>query len=107
PEPADQLIVNEYLPGQGITPHIDCVPCFGPVVVSLSLSSACVMELSRGAEHLSLLLRPRSLLVLGGEARQAWRHAIVARRSYTWEGVRLPRTRRVSLTFRAVRLSVD
>ena len=24
----DQLIVNEYLPGQGISAHVDCVPCF-------------------------------------------------------------------------------
>lgn len=24
----DQAIVNEYLPGQGISAHIDCLPCF-------------------------------------------------------------------------------
>lgn len=33
----DQLIVNEYEPGQGIAAHVDCVPCFGPVVVSPTL----------------------------------------------------------------------
>lgn len=33
----DQVIVNEYEPGQGIAPHIDCVPCFGPTIASLSL----------------------------------------------------------------------
>lgn len=25
----DQVIVNEYQPGQGISAHIDCQPCFG------------------------------------------------------------------------------
>ncbi len=46
PTAPDQLIVNEYEPGQGITAHVDCVPCFGPVVCSLTLGSPCVMDLS-------------------------------------------------------------
>ena len=27
----DQAIINEYNPGQGITSHIDCIPCFGDI----------------------------------------------------------------------------
>src|SRR5215213_4449850 len=42
----DQCAVNEYLPGQGIATHVDCVPCFGETVFSLSLGSTCVMEFS-------------------------------------------------------------
>ena len=30
PATPDQLIVNEYEPGQGIAAHVDCVSCFGP-----------------------------------------------------------------------------
>jgi alkylated DNA repair dioxygenase AlkB len=41
---ADQAIINEYQPGQGISPHVDCVPCFGPVVAAISLGSDCVMD---------------------------------------------------------------
>ncbi|MGH9198253.1 MAG: alpha-ketoglutarate-dependent dioxygenase AlkB, partial [Acidimicrobiia bacterium] len=41
PWTADQLIVNEYEPGQGIGPHVDR-PCFADVIVSLSLGSTCV-----------------------------------------------------------------
>lgn len=26
----DQVIANEYLPGQGISKHVDCEPCSGP-----------------------------------------------------------------------------
>lgn len=100
----DQLIVNEYEPGQGITAHVDCVPCFGPVVCSITLGSRCVMELSavdgEGAE--TLLLEPGSLLVLAGEARYKWRHAIPGRKADKVDGRVRPRGRRVSLTFRTV-----
>jgi alkylated DNA repair dioxygenase AlkB len=43
----DQVIVNEYLPGQGISAHSDCVPCFADTIASLSLGSPCVMEFTR------------------------------------------------------------
>ncbi|MDJ0842461.1 MAG: alpha-ketoglutarate-dependent dioxygenase AlkB, partial [Acidobacteriota bacterium] len=33
----DQLIINEYQPGQGISAHTDCVPCFDSHIESLSL----------------------------------------------------------------------
>ena len=47
-EKPDQVIINEYMPGQGIASHIDCVPCFGGTICSLSLESGCVMDLSWG-----------------------------------------------------------
>ena len=40
----DQLIINEYEPGQGIANHVDCEPCFGDTVISISLGSSCVMD---------------------------------------------------------------
>jgi alkylated DNA repair dioxygenase AlkB len=102
--PPDQMIVNEYLPGQGIAPHIDGIACFGPVIASLSLGSACVMSLTLGSERVLIRLRPRSLLLLAEDARCRWRHGIAARKSDIWEGARMPRGRRVSLTFRTVRV---
>jgi alkylated DNA repair dioxygenase AlkB len=104
PRALDQLIVNEYLPGQGISPHVDCVPCFADTVLSLSLGSACVMTLSRrdGGEPVDVLLEPGSLLVMRDEARYTWRHAIAPRKSDVHAGRRLARGRRVSLTFRTV-----
>jgi len=73
PEPPDQVIINEYDPGQGISAHIDCVPCFAETIASLSLGSSCLMDFthSKTGEKLSLLLEPRSLLVLSGDTRQA------------------------------------
>src|SRR5277367_3320569 len=31
----NQIIINEYMPGQGISRHVDCVSCFGRTVASL------------------------------------------------------------------------
>jgi alkylated DNA repair dioxygenase AlkB len=104
PRALNQVIVNEYLPGQGIAPHVDCVPCFADTVLSVSLGSTCVMTLSHTGEprKVDVLLEPGSLLVLSGESRYGWRHGIASRKNDRWDGRTLPRGRRVSLTFRTV-----
>lgn len=95
---ADQIIVNEYLPGQGISKHIDNKILFGDVVLSLSMGSNCVMVLERGTTKFNYLLQRRSLLILSDESRNEWFHSIPARKKD--DGVL--RDRRVSLTFRTV-----
>jgi alkylated DNA repair dioxygenase AlkB len=106
PETPDHVIVNEYQPGQGITAHIDCVPCFADTIASLSLGSPCVMDFtnSKTGEKSSLLLEPRSLLVFSGDARYVWQHAIAGRKTDRFNGQIIQRTRRISLTFRKVTL---
>ena len=104
PEVADQVIVNEYEPGQGISRHIDCEPCFHDTIVSLSLGSGCFMDFTNKdkTEPIPVWLEPRSIVVLEDKARYEWLHGIAARKSDTWDGHREPRERRVSLTFRKV-----
>lgn len=100
----DQMIANEYLPGQGISAHVDCVPCFADKVASLSLLSACEMRFrhrANGARH-AVMLEPRALLILTGAARYDWTHEIPPRATDIVDGKRLPRGRRVSMTFRNV-----
>lgn len=106
-ETPDQVIINEYQPGQGISAHIDCMPCFADTIASLSLGSPCVMDFthSETGEKSSLLLEPRSLLVLTGDARYVWQHAIAGRKKDRHNGQIIQRTRRVSLTFRKVILA--
>lgn len=106
---ADQLIVNEYQAGQGISAHIDCLPCFGPVVCSITLGSAACIEFSasNGSRREALFLERGSLVVIVGEARRQWRHAIPARKSDRVGEVLIARGRRVSLTFRTVNINSE
>ena len=110
----DQLIVNEYMPPQGIAPHTDR-SCFGEVVASLSLLSDYVMDLYPSPRDKELkfpiVLERCSLLVLRGAARHRWRHGISARKSDLQplccdsehlKPQKFPRNRRLSLTFRTV-----
>ncbi|MGK9052240.1 alpha-ketoglutarate-dependent dioxygenase AlkB [Neorhizobium petrolearium] len=100
----DQVIANEYFPGQGIAAHIDCVPCFSDTVISISLLSQCEMIFRRpqGPEMVGVLLHPRSCISLRGGGRYDWTHEIPARKSDIVNGVKIARSRRISLTFRKV-----
>jgi alkylated DNA repair dioxygenase AlkB len=102
-EMPDQLIVNEYEPGQGITAHIDCAPCFKNTIATVSLGSVYEMDFISVAngEVRSTPLEVGSALVMRDEGRYEWMHRIKARKSEEWG----PRGRRVSLTFRNVVLS--
>lgn len=100
-EEPNQVIVNEYLPGQGIAPHVDYLPHYGGTVASLSLASPVVMDF-RGpdGERLAKLLKPRSVFVLSGPARYDWKHGIAPRLTDKYEGSIITRRKRISCTFR-------
>ena len=97
-----QALVNEYEPGQGISAHKDYEPF--DEVASLSLASGCLMEFAKLKRECikSVWLEPRSLLVLTGEARHKWTHAIRPRLADVVDGVKIPRERRLSLTLRTI-----
>ncbi len=98
---AANIVVNEYLPGQGIGLHHD-FPGFGPTVVAVSLGSAVLLDLfdpeTKREEVLDVAAR--SLWILGGEARGRWMHGIAHRKTDVVAGAARPRGRRVSVTFR-------
>eukprot|EP00051_Salpingoeca_urceolata_P008734 m.108420 g.108420 ORF g.108420 m.108420 type:complete len:236 (-) comp15913_c2_seq2:139-846(-) len=66
-EASNHVLVNEYLPGQGIMPHEDG-PLFTPAIATVTLGSHCVLQFfrkdSREQPFCSLLLEPRSLVVI-------------------------------------------
>lgn len=99
----DQVIINEYEPGQGISNHIDCVPCFEDVIISISLLSSCIMQFSKDAEKYEILLQPRSILLLSGEARYHWKHGIKAVKNDKFQNITILRKRRISITFRKIK----
>ncbi|XP_063168189.1 alpha-ketoglutarate-dependent dioxygenase alkB homolog 6 [Candoia aspera] len=131
---ANHVLVNEYQPGEGIMPHEDG-PLYFPTVTTISLGSHTLLDfyrpITRGPQSesqensapqteeerhvLSLLLKPRSLLVLQDDMYVHYLHGIrpVTEDTVTQKvanaGVRgcefgdtLTRETRVSLTIRHV-----
>lgn len=104
----DQAIVNEYIDDQGIAPHIDCESCFGETVISISLSGSCVINFERilnSKNKIPFFLEQRTLLVMTGESRFNWYHGIPCRKCDDFNGAKLRRGRRISITFRKVKLT--
>ena len=99
-----QLSINEYQPGQGIALHTDREGPERDEVLILSLGSPCAMEFFQpsGACSLEIMLWPRSLLLMRDEARHHWQHGIPRRKSDWVNNQRLPRGRRISLSFRSL-----
>ncbi|XP_043223344.1 alpha-ketoglutarate-dependent dioxygenase alkB homolog 6-like isoform X2 [Amphibalanus amphitrite] len=121
----NHVLVNEYLPGQGIMPHTDG-PLFAPVITTVTLGSHALLDLYRPRQDDSqeaspaepeavgsLLLARRSLLVVRDDAYHHLLHGIAARTEDTVTdavlngaeqaaGSRLQRQTRVSLTIRHV-----
>ncbi len=76
--PFSHALVTEYTAGAQNGWHRD-MPQFGPVVMGVSLASACRMRFRRiGApqDRATVVLEPRSAYVMGGESRSAWQHSI-------------------------------
>jgi alkylated DNA repair dioxygenase AlkB len=103
--PPDQIIVNRYLPGEGISPHIDTVKIFDGQIYSLSLGSNCVMKFKKGNITKNIYLSRGSLLLMEGDARYKWTHSIEPVKSDKICGIEFNRGVRYSLTFRKVILS--
>ena len=97
----DQLIINRYLPGQGISPHIDSPTLFGDTIACVTLGSATTILFSRQDqdEVVKVLVEPRSLYVLTKDARYQWKHGIAPLKK---DGS-LSRKTRFSLTFRTMK----
>lgn len=99
----NQVIVNEYQPGQGISPHIDHVRLFGDTIASISLGSAVLFKFEKKEEEPVLIyLQPRTLIIMEGDARWRWLHSIPAKKTDEVNGKIIKRERRISLTFRIV-----
>ncbi|EDW11052.1 hypothetical protein AWZ03_006904 [Drosophila navojoa] len=81
---ANHVLVNEYLPGQGILPHTDG-PLFYPIISTISCGAHTVLEFTKrettgeandGVVVFKLLLEPRSLLILKDTLYSDYMHAI-------------------------------
>lgn len=111
PRRARQVIINAYLPGEGITPHVDLLDRYDDGIVGVSLGSGSVMQFKKVSHNeevhkgVGVYLPPGSAYVMSGEARYDWTHGIEGKMDDWVLGdndvaVMLSRTFRVSVTFR-------
>ena len=103
----NQVIVNHYKPGQGITAHKDHMTYFDNEIASISLNSGVSMEFNNSeiSHKKSLYLKPGSIVVLRDNARYKYTHCIPARKKdelINEEGDKyfIKREDRLSITFR-------
>ena len=108
-ERPDQVTVNKYEPGQGISDHVDNPDAFGKHIISVSMCAQTIFEMRhRKGYHVNLLLKPRSLLIMSGESRYVWSHAIKPKKFdvITSDNEKTPsitpRLTRISITMRKV-----
>lgn len=75
----NQVLVNEYLPGQGIMPHTDG-PLFFPIVTTISCGSHTVLEFlennEKRAKICDLLLERCSLVIIKDDMYTKYLHSI-------------------------------
>jgi alkylated DNA repair protein alkB family protein 6 len=123
----NHVLINEYLPGQGIMPHKDGAAYY-PVVCTVSLGASICLDIYGSKEdgavedqpRWRILQEPRSLLITAGELYTDYLHGIAEVNEYVdlnpttvsnWELLRSPdeivngkleRRTRTSLTYRHV-----
>jgi len=99
----DQVIINEYSPGQGIRPHKDR-NYFDNQICGINLGSGCVMKFKKiaGGDVIDVEIPRRSLYVMQDEGRYKWNHSIPPRKKDKIDGNVQHRERRLSITYRKV-----
>jgi len=97
----NQCIVNNYLPGQGISRHID-VKKYGDVIGCFTLGSGATMTFKNKNEEEYLYVGPYSLYIMSGDARYIWSHEMDGKKYDIVDNTKIKRERRISVTFRNV-----
>lgn len=100
----DQVIINEYLPGEGIKPHKDR-NYFENQICGINLGSGCIIKFIKGADVENVEVPRRSLYVIQDEARYKWTHGIPPRKKDVINGNIQHRERRLSITYRKVKMN--
>lgn len=111
----DQLIINRYLPGEGISEHIDSISAFDDNIISVSLGSSCGFVFSKADDSddsddsstednyddvYNVYLKRKTLIIMKGKSRYNYKHSIKPVKQDMIKGKLIDRGIRYSLTFR-------
>lgn len=100
----DQLIINKYEPGEGISPHVDHVKFFDNIIICVTINSGININFTRSSDQkqYNIYVKPRSLYIMSENARYNWSHSISKQLNDNVDNHIIERDTRISLTFRKV-----
>lgn len=104
----EQCIVNRYLPGEGISSHIDNVNEFGPVIACYTFLAGREMEFhdcDKSQNKCVLYTKPNTMYIMCGDVRYKWTHQMRGRKNDVVHGLKIPRAECFSVTFRQINRS--
>lgn len=96
----NQIIVNHYNPGQGISKHTDHTRWFDNTICVVSLGGNTTMVFYNGRFKKKQRIERKSLMVMSDDIRYNWQHEIKAQRTDLINNKRIARRPRISITFR-------
>ena len=77
PQEFDQLIINEYKPGQRISAHTDHTKQFGPIIACISLGQSVPITFTLGSIKKTFNIESGSLYIMTKESRYKWLHSLI------------------------------
>ena len=103
-KPVNQCIVNRTKPPQGFGRHFDNSKFDDPVATLCTNSGVNIIFIHKDGRHYhAMRSQRRSLIVMSGESRYEYQHAIPEGVDDAWKGKLIPRNMRISWTLRSMR----
>jgi alkylated DNA repair dioxygenase AlkB len=99
----NQCIVNNYNAGQGISRHTD-IKTYGKVIGCFTICSGATMKFFNPLDNSNYdkYVEANSLYIMSGDARYIWTHEMLTSKFDIVNKIKVPRGRRISITFRNV-----
>lgn len=91
-KPFEQLIINEYKPGQQIGYHTDHISQFGPIIICLTVGQSVPIKFKFNSDVKILQIAEGSAYIMTGDSRYKWKHSLKNN----------SRENRYSLTYRTI-----
>ena len=88
----NQVIINEYKPGQKIAPHVDHTKLFGPIIACITIGQSVNIKFELNELEENFKPREGSLYMMTNDSRYKWKHSLINNRNKT----------RYSITYRNV-----
>jgi alkylated DNA repair dioxygenase AlkB len=98
----DHALINKYDIGDGCHSHVDDLKFWTDWVICVSFGSGAMLEFSNNLNCTEIYAHPQSIYIMTDVARNVWNHAVKFDKIDTVYGDEISRTKRISISFRAL-----